>query len=334
MELRPTPLTAGSTAKAPAITVLGVVLGATVAVVVGAAVMLARGGSSVSAGGELEREVAVKLEAAGLTELAAQSWQRWLDSGSGSAQERAAVAGRLGVALVDRGRWEQGLALLYQAEALDEAALGPEHGAKVVHALEALGRTQAAKSTLSQRTRLETGPAPAQPAGDTSDPVVATIDGEAIHRSRIDDAMAELPPSAAALFDGPEGRAQLLQQVVGEELLWRRARRLEVHNDPTVRRRLELAHRRLVVSTWLEREALAQEPTTSDLETFWAANRDRYRPSEGAEPMPLEQIRPVVEQDWKRQRLEGAWRDAVDRELAGGSVTLHPERLAGGADAP
>lgn len=332
MELRPTPLAAPPPSRPPAITVAGVLLGAALVAVVGGGVLWLSPRST-GTDAQAARDTAIKLEAAGLPELAVEPWQQWLAGGEGTPAERAAVAERLGVALVERGRFEQGLALLYQAEALDESALSADHGAKVVRALEALGRSQAAKSSLAQRTRLDSGPGAKEAVG-ADDPVVATVDGVAIHRSRIDDALAELPPGAADGFTGAEGRLQLLRQVVGEELLWRKAQRLEIDADPEVRRRVALAERRVVLGSWLEREALKAEPSTSDLETFYAANRERYRPQPHAEPLPLAQVRPLVEQEWRRQRLEGAWRDAVDKELETGKVELFPERLAGGADAP
>lgn len=334
MELRPTPLASTAAPRPPAITLGGVLLGAVLVAVVGGSLVWLLPRERPADDAEVARATAIKLEAAGLPELALEPWQRWLSAGAGTATERAAVAERLGVALVERGRFEQGLALLYQAEALDETALSSDHGAKVVRALEALGRSQAAKSSLAQRTRLDPGLGPAEAGTDADDPVVATVDGVAIRRSRIDDALAELPPGAADSFAGPEGRLQLLRQVVGEELLWRKAQRLEIDADPEVRRRVALAERRVVLGSWLERQALEANPSTSDLETFYTANRERYRSQPDAEPLPFAQVRPLVEQEWRRQRLEGAWRDAVDRELDSGKVELFPERLAGGADAP
>ena len=108
---------------------------------------------------------------------------------------------------------------------------------------------------------------------------------------------------------------------------------LEIDEDPEVRRRVALAERRVVLGSWLEREASKTEPTSTDLENFYAANRERYRPKPDADPLPFEQIRPLVEQEWRRQRLEGAWGDAVEKELSAGKVELFPERLAGGTDA-
>lgn len=334
MELRPTPIAAAPTptpGRAPiAWLVVGLVVGAGLAL----AWLVVAPRRGPGADPEVLRATAVKLEAAGLPEVAAGSWEAWLDVAAAPAAEKALVADRLGAALVDKGEWERGLTLLYRAEALDETALQAEHASKVVHALEALGRNQAAKSALAASTRLIAQPDDQAAAPTADDPVVATIDGGEIRRSRVDDALAELPAGAARAFEGVEGREALLRQVVGEELLWRKAQRLEMAADPAIRRRIDLATRRLVVGAWLEREALAVPPTRSDLETFWAANRERYRPNAAAEPLPLEQITPVVEQDWRRFKLESAWRDAVERELSGGGVALHPERLAGGASAP
>ena len=128
-------------------------------------------------------------------------------------------------------------------------ALGPgeleeEGGKKIVHALEALGRVHAAKAALARRTQLESAPGVERPE---SDPLVATIGEDEIRRSDVTRALDDLPPFLRQRFATADGMTEFLRKYVADELIFRKAQKMEYDADPEVRRQLEGLLKQLVV---------------------------------------------------------------------------------------
>ena len=336
MELREPPLPEKPPERPDAVTRLLLVL--ILVVVMGTAVLVLlrdpRGGGQDA---ELDRQVAGKLKAAGLLDESAVLYRRYLDHGDVPDDVRAGIAYTLGASYLDRGEPEKGLRWLYEAETVAETEVPEDLPPKIVHALERLGRYHAAQATLEASSRLAGGAASGDdetvhPAGD---PIVAVIDGVELRRSDLDRAMEDLPPELAAGLTGPEGQTRLLEKFVADELLWRKAVKLEYDKDPEVRRRHEALLKQLAISKLVEVEiAAGMEADETDLRNHYQANASRYAfpDEEGGEPKlrTFEEVRQLVEQDYRMTKLESAYREMIESEMATAEVELHPERLADG----
>ena len=227
--------------------------------------------------GATTREVASKLRAAGLLDEAAHLYEQYLQEADEDPATHARIAYSLGETYLEAGRYEQALRWFYEAETVGPA---PEDtGARIVHCLERLGRIHQAQATLSSRTAL--GPEPARHSVD--DPVVARLGSREVFRSEVLRAMDEVPREVAKAFEGPDGKQQFLQRFVADELIWRKAQKLEYEKDPEVRRRLDLAHRRIAMDTFIEREIVGKVSVNeADLNTFFMAHQQHYRQPEAA----------------------------------------------------
>ena len=290
-----------------------------------------RAGAGTGASPERDREVASKLKAAGALEEAAALYEQFLAAGTAQDESRAKIAYSLGTTFLDRGQYEKALRWFYEAEALGAGNLSEDVGKKIVHSLERLGRFHAAQAALDSRVRLTADPA----ARSEADPVVAQVAGEAFHRSDVQRALDDLPPELARAFSQPEQRAEFLKKFVADELLWRKARKLEYDDDPEVRRRQEALFRQLVVSRLVEREVLEKiEVDEADLRNHFEAHKARFQapPAEGEEApeTTFEQARRAVEQDYRRLKTQSAYSKMIDDELATAEVELFPERLQDG----
>lgn len=289
-----------------------------------------RSGEGGTADGDREREIASKLKAAGALDEAAALYEQYLAQSETSAEARAKIAYSLGTTFLDRGRYEKALRWFYEAEALGAGSLSEDVGQKIVHALERLGRFHAAQTALDARVRL--GEAPAR---SEADPVVARVGGEDFHRSDVQRALDDLPPELARAFGQPDQQKEFLEKFVADELLWRKARKLEYDDDPEVRRRQEALFRQLVVSRFVEREVLDKiEVDEADLRNHFEANKGRFQSparegEEAAEPT-FEQVRAAVEADYRRLKMQSAYSRLIDEELATAEVELFPERLRDG----
>lgn len=270
------------------------------------------------------REVASKLKAAGALDQAASLYEVYLATTDADERTRANVAYSLGTTYLETGRYEHALRWFYEAEALGAGDLSDELGKKVVHTLERLGRYHSAKAALGSRVQLQ-GPDDVQRAAN--DQVVARIDGQAVYRSQVLRTLDDLPPEIAGQLDAQRG--ELLRKYVADELLWRKAVKLEYDKDPEVRRRYEGMLKRLAVSKFVEEEVVSKiEVDPEDVKNFFEANRSRYE-KEGDPGAPsLEQMPPEVERDYRMSKIQSAYTSLIEQELATDDVELFPERMA------
>ena len=179
-----------------------------VAVIALGALVLAGRGNPAASGADPEhvREVASKLKAAGALDQAAALYERHLELTTAPAEERASVAYSVGTTYLEQGEHTKALRWFYEAEALKPPGLAEELPKKIVHVLEAMGRVHAARAVLERQTDLD-APATQRPA---SDPVVARIGKDAVHRSDVLRALDDLPPYLKQQFAGPEKQMEFL----------------------------------------------------------------------------------------------------------------------------
>ncbi|MGO9785186.1 MAG: peptidylprolyl isomerase, partial [Stellaceae bacterium] len=91
---------------------------------------------------------------------------------------------------------------------------------------------------------LASGPALAQsaaPAPAGKDPVVAIVNGEALHRSDVIIAFQALPPETRRNFTLEQAYPQVIDQLVSMIVISQAARKAGVAGDPIVKRRMALA---------------------------------------------------------------------------------------------
>ncbi|MGB5892128.1 MAG: hypothetical protein WBH75_19390, partial [Thermoanaerobaculia bacterium] len=172
-------------------------------------------------------------------------------------------------------------------------------------------------------------------ARSAEDPVVARIGEDRIYRSDFERALDDLPAELSRSVVGAEARAQYLQNYVGEELLWRKAVKLEMDKDPEVQRRQELVLKKLVVGKFLEEEIAAKiEVDEADLRNYFEASRQLYQPpaeeGKAVAERSFEEVRPIVERDYRMLKLQSLYEEAIAGELAAEEVELFPERLEEG----
>ena len=291
-----------------------------------AAALALRSGPSAAAdpqSAEHAREVASKLKSAGALDEAAELYEVYLGTTDAPPDTRASVAYSLGSTYLDNGRYESALRWFYEAESMGVGELQDQLAKKIVHALERLGRYHSAKAVLDSRVALDPG-APAARSPD--DPVVARIGDEEVYRSQVLRLLDDLPPEAAAQF-GPAQHGELLKKYVADELLWRKAVKLEYDKDPQVRRSYEALLKQLAISKLVEKDVVSKiQIDPADLNNFFEANRARYE----KEGETLEQMPPEVERDYRLSKVQTAYQEVIDTELATEDVALFPEKMADG----
>lgn len=273
---------------------------------------------------EQTRKIASKLKSAGALDEASALYEVYLETTDADADTRASVAYSLGSTYLDDGRYEKALRWFYEAESLGVGELQGQLTKKVVHTLERLGRYHSAKAVLDSRVALAPG---GEIARSADDPVVARIGEEEIPRSEVLRLLDDLPPEAAGQFQGAEARGELLRKYVADELLWRKAVKLEYDRDPQVRRSYQALLKQLAVAKFVEKEVVPRiEVDPADLQNYFEANRARYQ----KEGETLERMPPEAERDYRLSKMQAAYNEVIESELATEDVALFPERMQDG----
>ena len=228
--------------------------------------------------GELRRDLAGMMLSAGLTDKAVEQYTLYLSESDVPPGRRAKIAYTIGKLCMDNGRYEDALSWLYQVEMLDpKTKLAPEVGSKIVACLESLGRFSQAQYSLDARSSLDRETGDEFKGGE----VVARIGKDVITLKELDTAMDALPEWMRRSLDDPAQKEAFLQQYVAEELLFRKAKKLEMDKDPLVRKQAERALRQLLVQRVLESEIQDKvKITPDDVALYYKANREQYQEKE------------------------------------------------------
>ncbi len=266
------------------------------------------------------RAVASRLRAAGVLGEAARMYEVALQNSHLTPAARGTQSYALGLLYLEDHKYEPALRWLYEADALGGG--GDEVGAKIVHTLERLGRTNAAQAALAEQSRLHTHAEAAERPSD--DPVVAELGDTPIVRSEVTRAMDDLPPEMAKAYKGSKGRAEFLHKYVADTLLWRKAQRLEYDRDADVQRRVQLAERQLAVAKLLDKDVFSHVSIPpSEVKTYFEAHADLFKKA------PLESVKAQIEQTLRIQKSQDMVQGWVQKESTDTHVKLFADRMGG-----
>jgi len=239
---------------------------------------------------EQTRRLAGKLAQRSLYRQAAETWQDYASSAGLSDSERAKALFQAGAALEKGGLYAEAIEYYYRSETV--AALEELSGQINTHlkaCFEKLGKFAALRYELMDRTSI----AKTEAGGE----VVAEIGAEKITLSGLDALIEssienQLVPMAAFMtaeqlnqqkkkmlerYQTAEAKRRFLEGYIAQEILYRQALEEQLAEDPKVKGMLnELA--RNVLSQQLMNRQLASKIhiTDSDLQTYYAANKDKY----------------------------------------------------------
>ncbi len=237
------------------------------------------------------KDLASKLAQRNLYQQAAAAWQDYLASAKRAGPERARIQFQIGTLLEKGGLYADAIEHYYRSEAAGTVKeLQTDLNAHIKDCFEKLGRFSALRYEVMDRTSLN----PSQPAGGK---VVAEIGAEKITEAQLDAKIEEsienqLEPMKAFLTPeqrneqkkraleqsrDPKTRQEFLQGWLAQEILYRQALQDKLSDKPEVQRVVHDLTRQ-ALSQQLMNEQLASKihVTDSDLQTYYAANKDKY----------------------------------------------------------
>lgn len=101
-------------------------------------------------------------------------------------------------------------------------------------------------------------------------PVVATVNGDAIHESDIDLEMESLPEEMSRYRNDPKARAHVLRKLIRQRAISQKAVAMGLHLDPGTRQRIEEARRQILIEAARRWQMSNMEKVTdSDVEAYY-----------------------------------------------------------------
>ena len=252
---------------------------------------------------EALKDTALRLEDKNLPVAAADAWQRYLDSVTLPAVERANILYRIAKLQYAGEQYQFAIAHLYLAERLagdQNKDLSRQIALQVRECLQKLGRYSELTREMAERATPTSKPS--ETGGLAGQQVVAEIGEEKITVADFDrllqgeiessiSAQAELAPEEAdemrkqALkqFADPQAKAQALQQIIANRVLAAEARRTQLDQAPEYRERLVTVADHLLAMKLMTTEVAKRATVTpEDTRRFYEAEKERY-----AEPAKL-----------------------------------------------
>ena len=110
--------------------------------------------------------------------------------------------------------------------------------------------------------------------------ILAQVDDRVIKESEIDAALKQLPQEQAMYFNTPEGRAQLLEQLVNFEVFLKYAKENNIEEEEEFKTQLKRVQEEILVQyvySKLMREATVEE---NELEEYYNANKNTFTEGE------------------------------------------------------
>ena len=224
---------------------------------------------------EKQFQYANMLASKGLKREALSAYEKYLELISASPADRAKVAYQMGSIYMDLGEYEKALSSFYRVDMENPGTeLASEVGPKVVACLERLGMTSQARYELESRTAIGK-----KESGDTDrgfGPIVARIGKEEVRMSAIKEALDQLPDWTRKQYESDEGKITFVRQYIANELLYRKAKRLRIEDDPDVRVKLRDLTKQVLVQQIIMEELGKVITDPRDVELYYNAYKDRY----------------------------------------------------------
>jgi len=211
----------------------------------------------------------------GLKKEALTAFDDYLKIAKISAIESAKLLYRMGNMYMELLDYEKALYYFYKAETADpEAGFKTQLDQKLIECLENLGLSGQAQYELSQRASL----GQSEPVKEPTGVVLAKVGDEEITESQIEQEIKSIPDWARENFSRGEGKVEFVRQYATTLALYKKAKRMGLDQDEEVKRGVRDITKKLLVQKFLESQLKDKVAiSASDMETYYEANKDKYK---------------------------------------------------------
>lgn len=237
----------------------------------------------------LAKQMAGELADNNLPEAAIEEYRKALDGGTLTLEQQGAIHYLIGnLYFEDIGDYEKAAAEYIRARELDEdASYITEAGKKLITCLEKMGRRLAARRELDQQAGLE--PDTSKGTGK----IVAKVGSDDITVAEFNRFLESIPPAMQENLSGSDKKRQLLDQMIGRELIYHAALREGLDKNAKVQKDLRELEKEVLIQYYTqEKIAPTVKPDSAELMLYFNANNEKYGEK------PFDEVRDQVMQDY------------------------------------
>lgn len=250
----------------------------------------------------------------GLKKAAVAAFDDYLKIAKISTIEAAKLLYKMGNINMELLDYEKALYYFYKAEAADpNAGFKSQLDQKLVECLQNLGMTSQAQDEPKKI--------------DPNAVIFAKVGDEQITETEINEAIDAIPEWARENFATGEGRVEFVRQYATTQALYKKAKRMGLDQDQDVKRDLRDVTKKILVQKFLESQLKDKVAVlASDVETYYEANRERYKEPAAANISMIKISSEKSAQDAFRRFSVGADFSKIANELS----EDEPTRAKGG----
>lgn len=215
--------------------------------------------------------------------------------------------------------YENAAAYYIKAQSLNpKGSFYDEAGKSLVTCLEKMGRIVDAKRELDRAVNLDS-----VKASEKGETVLARIGETPIFLSDLNEAIQTLPPEMQKKYLDRTGKLEMLNQMVGLELMYKAAIREGYDREPDIIKKKKQIEKQLLVEKYLVDKALPQvNIDTADVRNYYLANRkDKY------DDKPYDEVKATALMDYQKEKSQKAFADYISKLAALEKVQVFEENV-------
>lgn len=109
------------------------------------------------------------------------------------------------------------------------------------------------------------------------DRIAATVEDWSLTRDQLEDFLRRLPDTQQRRYDTPQGRAELAEKMMQEELAYREAKKLNLASKEDVKKQIDEATRTILVAAYLKDQVdVKAHPTEEEIHEYYDTHQDLY----------------------------------------------------------
>jgi tetratricopeptide (TPR) repeat protein len=298
---------------------------------------------------EKTRDLALKLAQRNLYSRAAKVWQDYLVAADLGDVERAKALFQVATLLEKAGHLEEAIEYFYRSESVAKIEeLSGQINVHIKDCFEKLGKFSALRYELMDRTSMAGSAVPgANVVAEIGTEKITEADLDAIIEISIDN---QLSPMATFMtneqlneqkskmleqFRTSQAKSQFLQTWLAQEILYRQALKENLSDDEKVKKLLDDLSRGVLSQEMMSRELAANiHVTENDLQTYYAANKDKYIEPANEEKgtsqrqKTFDEVRQQVVSELLSQKRQDVQQQYIKRMMDQYNVIIHTSVFA------
>ena len=279
---------------------------------------------------EKQKQFATELLNRRLYAQAAVEYDRYLDLPGVSDEERSRVLFAVANTLMNDARDYDGALIRF----LKLRSFYPDHPSSrdietgIITCFERTGRVLEAQLALEASSALQ----PSQQPDANAGAVLAQVGSHTItdreFQEQLQMQLRNAPPQARTQLMSLESKRNLLQQMVGGEILYAHAQRAGYESNPDVRQQIEdMTKNILIQKAFQEQIGDSIQVSETEISLYYQAHQQEFRQGQNGQVIPLERVRPQIASYIRQMKQNEAMQALLQRNIAAQDVTMYPERL-------